>query len=136
MGSHDCLAGVGAGAGRGPPSLCVPASVYMPSFTSGFLPLDLPRHLRGKLNKRGESFVDSWHFGRKRAPWTSSWANILWRPQVVNNNGPEKRSALASLSMWNSPIGNYLRSPRGFRYSEGSRDWLEPSLVSKRGLDF
>ena len=37
-----------------PPSLCVPASVYMPSFTSGFLPLDLPRHLRGKLNKERE----------------------------------------------------------------------------------
>ena len=43
------------------------------------------------------AFVDSWHFGKKRSPWTGSWANIVWKPESVNTNTAEKREAPASL---------------------------------------
>ena len=50
------------------------------------------------------AFVDSWHFGRKRSPWTGSWANIVWKPEAVNTNTAEKRKALPSLRNQNKAI--------------------------------
>ena len=39
-------------------------------------------------------------------------------------------------SIWNSPIGGYLSSPKALRYAEGARQWISPSLLLKRGLEF
>ena len=78
-------------------------SVYIPSFTSGFLPLKYPSYLRTKVGKREDSDAsssyapDSWHFGRKRAPWTGAWANIVWRPEGIDLKTPEKRDPQPSL---------------------------------------
>ena len=77
-------------------------SVYIPSFTSGFMPLKYPSYLRNKVGKREDSersssFADSWHFGKKRSPWTGAWANIVWRPEAVDLETPEKRDPQPSL---------------------------------------
>ena len=76
-------------------------SVYIPSFTSGFMPLKYPSYLRNKVGKREDSepssYVDSWHFGKKRSPWTGAWANIVRRPDGLDLKTPEKRDPLPSL---------------------------------------
>ena len=76
-------------------------SVYIPSFTSGFMPLEYPSYLRNKVGKREDSepsaYVDSWHFGKKRSPWTGAWANIVWRPEDVDPKKPEKRGPQPSM---------------------------------------
>ena len=77
-------------------------SVNIPSFTSGFLPLKYPSYLRNKVGKREDSersssFADSWHFGKKRSPWTGAWANIVWRPEGVGLKTEEKRDPQPSL---------------------------------------
>ena len=76
-------------------------SVYIPSFTSGFMPLKYPSYLPNKVGKREDSqpssYVDSWHFGKKRSPWTGAWANIVWRPEDVDPKKPEKRGPQPSM---------------------------------------
>ena len=77
-------------------------SVNIPSFTSGFLPLKYPSYLRNKVGKREDSersasYADSWHFGKKRSPWTGAWANIVWRPEGVGLKTEEKRDPQPSL---------------------------------------
>ena len=39
-------------------------------------------------------------------------------------------------SIWTSPSGGYLSSPAALRYAEGPRQWISPSLLLKRGLEF
>merc|ERR1711997_598180 len=113
------------------------ASVYIPSFTSGFMPLKYPSYLPSKVSKREDSdpssYVDSWHFGKKRSPWTGAWANIVWRPEALDLKTPEKRDPQPSLSIWNSPIGGYLSSPRALRYNQIQSLPISPNLLLKRG---
>ena len=76
-------------------------AVFIPSFTSGFMPLKYPSYLPSKVSKREDSepssYVDSWHFGKKRSPWTGAWANIVWRPEALDLKTPDKRDPQPSL---------------------------------------
>ena len=73
-------------------------SVLIPSFTSGFMPLEYPSYLRNKVGKREDSEPSpSWHFGKKRSPWTGAWANVVWRPEGVDLKTPQKRNPQPSM---------------------------------------
>merc|ERR1711881_583197 len=115
---------------------CLLLSLTPLAGASPLLPLKYPSYLRNKVGKREDSYGDSWHFGKKRSPWTGAWANIVWRPEGVDLKTPEKRDPQPSLSIWNSPIGGYLSSPRALRYNQIQSLPISPNLLLKRGLEF
>ena len=78
----------------------------VPSFTSGFFSPSYPQFLQDRVGKREDiegsrgaptdmaNYRPSWHFGKrdddelaKRDPWTSTWANIVWRPDMKATPG-------------------------------------------------
>ena len=147
----------------------------LPSFTSGFLPPKYPKFLRPRASKReeGESqppagsawakimasrpasmfnnvpgkrrpWTSSWanimvkpegvyqHGQGKRAPWTSSWANIMVKPEAMYK-GESKRMAIPS--DWGAGYDNLLRSPQGFRFHSGGQDYMARDLMFKRAKE-
>ena len=108
------------------------APVEVPSFTSGFLPPSYPRYmLQQRYTKReaARPRLTSWQLG-KRSPWTGAWANIVWQPAEIREAAANtKRSAVPN--DWNSPWENTIRSPQGFRFTQGSPDWLSRDLLYK-----
>ena len=78
----------------------------------------------------------------KRAPWTSSWANIMTKPAAMYQNNQGKRDSGA---VWGVGVGkrtaqgrgawgydNLLRAPQGFRFHSGGQDYLARDLMFKR----
>ena len=135
----------------------------VPSFTSGFLPDNLPNFLKSdfaRLGKRGiprfvipmewkAQLAKMLHGGRrqqqvpasllpfKRSPWTSSWANLMFKPSSVRTSstktsgGAGKRSA-RPMDSWSSSWADILRSPQGFRLHDGGNDYLSNTVMYKK----
>jgi len=107
----------------------------MPSFTSNYLPdTSLPRYLKAKeMLKRAPAAPEapdmrelSWHLG-KRAPWTGAWANVMWKPDAMQQP-ISKRMAVPSDWEW----GHVGRAPQGFRFADTHNDFLTRDLLFKR----
>merc|ERR1719458_2153894 len=153
------------------------APIDLPSFTSGFLPPKYPKYMRVRTNKRGEdgeekktSLAATWasilgsrpasmfnNVPGKRRPWTSSWANIMVKPEGVYQHGQGKRAPwtsswanimvkpeamykgeskrMAIPSDWGAGYDNLLRSPQGFRFHSGGQDYMARDLMFKRAKE-
>ncbi|XP_023338736.1 uncharacterized protein LOC111709325 isoform X2 [Eurytemora carolleeae] len=63
----------------------------------------------------------------KRDPWTSAWANILYKPKSLTKGRDTKRSA------WGTPWESFLKSQQGFRLNDGDNNFLNNAVMYKRG---
>merc|ERR1711879_74849 len=148
----------------------------MPSFTWGLLvpgPIQ-PGLIRSRFSKKAADadrssgrvlsdsragYRPSWQFGKrdeentedveKRNPWTGSWANIVWRPDLTQPTTVDKRSPWNAnrATLWpprftavgpgkRSPLPRtWSRGPKGFRYHADSPSWLSHDLMFKRMND-
>lgn len=79
----------------------------------------------------------------KRAPWTGSWANIVFKPSTLETNPRQgKRSGVQEVKRsahpndWsNANWGNLMRTRQGFRLHDGGSDYLDNSVMYKRTYD-
>jgi len=65
----------------------------------------------------------------KRAPWTSSWANILYKPAPLLKKD-SKRSAVPDA--WGSPWENFHRNRQGFRINDAEDRYFSNDVMYKR----
>lgn len=77
----------------------------------------------------------------KRAPWTGSWANIVFKPSALQTaprqgkRGVEEVKRSAHPNDWSNANWGNLRTRQGFRLHDGGSDYLDNSVMYKRSMD-
>jgi len=135
---------------RGPPVFGIPAHWREETKQE-----DKRDHTQAEDNFRFKKWAGSWSSlmrpqsqpvkssATKRAPWTGSWANIVFKPGALQTDprtgkrsGVQEVKRSAHPNDWsNANWGNLMRTRQGFRLHDGGSDYLDNSVMYKRAMD-